>query len=43
MKKIRSILNWFVFLLGGNGSIKQYAAENNICDYSGEGRDNFGR
>lgn len=43
MKKLKSILNWLMFLIGGGGEIKRYAVENNICDYSGEGRDKFGR
>lgn len=39
MKKIiKSLLNWFVFLLAGKGEIANEAIEAGLIDYSGQGK-----
>lgn len=43
MKKMKSILNWFVFLLTGKGEIADEAVSENLVDYSGQGKDKFGK
>lgn len=44
MKKVlKSILNWIMFLFTAKGEIAKQSAEDNICDFSGEGRDKYGK
>lgn len=43
MKTIKKILNWIVMILMGKGSIADEAVDNEICDFSGQGRDKHGR
>lgn len=44
MKKfIKSLLNWFVFFLTGKGEIANEAIEAGLIDYSGQGRDKYGK
>jgi hypothetical protein len=44
MKKFfKRLLDWFVFLLSGKGPIANEGIEEDIIDYSGQGRDKYGR
>lgn len=43
MKILKSILNWFVFLLTGKGEIADEAIREGIISYEGQGRDKFGK
>ena len=44
MKKfIKSLLNWFVFFLTGKGEIANEAIEAGLIDFSGQGRDKYGK
>lgn len=47
MKKIVKILkaigNWFVFLLTGKGELANELIDEGLIDYSGQGRDEYGR
>lgn len=47
MKKIKYILKriggWLMFLLTGKGEIAKEAVDAGICDFSGQGRDKYGR
>ena len=43
MKTLKKILNWILFVLTGKGPIADEAVDNEICDFSGQGRDNHGQ
>lgn len=44
MKKFfNSLLNWIVFFLTCKGEISNEAIEAGLIDYSGQGRDKYGR
>ena len=43
MKTLKKILNWILFVLTGKGAIADEAVDNEICDFSGQGRDKNGR
>lgn len=44
MKKVlKAIWEWFVYLMTGKGEIGRQAVEDGICDFSGQGRDKYGR
>lgn len=44
MKKfLKQVADWFVFLFTGKGSIADEAVDNDIVDYSGQGRDKYGK
>lgn len=44
MKKVfKAVFDWLVFLLTGKGEIGEQAVDDDICDYSGQGRDKYGR
>lgn len=43
MKVLKSVLNWFVFLLTGKGKIADEAIREGIISYEGQGRDEFGK
>lgn len=44
MKKfLKRVADWFVFLLTGKGPIADEAVDNDIVDYSGQGRDKYGK
>ena len=43
MKVLRSIWNLFVFMLTGKGEIGEKAVNDGICDFGGQGRDQYGR
>ena len=39
----KRVADWFLFLLTGKGPIADEAVDNGIVDYSGQGRDKYGR
>jgi hypothetical protein len=43
MKILKNILNWFVFLLTGKGEVANEAVMMDAVDFSGQGRDKFGK
>lgn len=44
MKKfIKSLLNWMLFLLTAKGEIANEAIEAGLIDYSGQGRNEYGK
>ena len=40
---MKKLLNWIAFFLTGKGEIVNEAIEARAIDYSGQGRDNYGR
>lgn len=40
---IKRVFAWLLFALTGRGSIADEAVDAGICDYSGQGRDSYGR
>lgn len=40
---LKKILNWFVFLLTGKGEIGKESVDEGLCDFSGQGRDKYGK
>lgn len=43
MKILKKIWNWCVFLLTGKGEVAEDAVNDGACDFSGQGRDEFGK
>lgn len=44
MKKfLKRVADWFLFVLTSKGPIADEAVDNEIVDYSGQGRDKYGR
>lgn len=43
MKILKNIFNWFAFLLTGKGEIADEAVNAGLIDYSGQGRDEYGK
>ena len=43
MKILKNILNWFMLLLGAKSELMDEAVSEKICDFSGQGRNEFGR
>ena len=44
MKRIlKKILDIILFILTGKGPVADEGVDNEICDFSGQGRDNHGR
>ena len=43
MKVLKNVLNWFAFLLTGKGEIADEAVNAGLIDYSGQGRDEYGK
>ena len=43
MKILKNILNWVVLALGGKNELTDKAVNYGICDFSGQGRDEFGK
>ena len=44
MKKVvERIINWIVFILTGKGKIANEAIDEDLIDYSGQGRDKHGK
>ena len=42
-KVLKRIGDWFVFLVGGKGTITDECVNLDLCDFSGQGRDRYGR
>lgn len=43
MKRIKSFFSWVCFFLFGTGKKKDEAVENGILDFSGQGKDRYGK
>ena len=43
MKTIKSFFNWLWLLVGGKSQLTDEAADVGICDFSGQGRNEYGR
>jgi hypothetical protein len=43
MKILKSILDWVVFFLTGNGDVGDDSVRDGLISYEGQGRDRFGR
>lgn len=43
MKILKNILNWFMLLLGAKSELTDGAVNDGICDFSGQGRNEFGK
>lgn len=43
MKVLKVVFNWFAFLLTGKGEIANEAVMMGAVDFSGQGRDKFGK
>lgn len=43
MKILKNILNWFMLLVGAKSELTDKAVDAGICDFSGQGRDKFGK
>ena len=43
MKILKSILNWFMLLVGVKSELTDEAVNEGICDFSGQGRDKEGK
>lgn len=42
-KAVRKIFDLIMFLFGIRGKIRDEAVDEGICDFSGQGRDKYGR
>ena len=43
MKILKNILNWFLFVLTGRGELADEMIKAGLIDYSGQGRDEYGK
>lgn len=43
MKILKNILNWFMLLVGAKSELTDNAVDKDICDFSGQGRDAYGK
>jgi hypothetical protein len=43
MRIIKRILDWLMFILTGKGPVANEGVDAGIVDYSGEGRDEYGK
>ena len=44
MKKIiKKVLDWIIFIMTGKGDLANEMIEAGVLDYSGQGRDKYGR
>ena len=43
MKVIKSVLKWLQFFMTGKGEVADEAIREGLIDYSGQGRNEFGR
>lgn len=43
MKLIKAIFEFFALLLGVDSDSRREAVDNGICDFSGQGRDKYGK
>lgn len=43
MKILKNILNWFMLLLGAKSELTDEMVKENVLDFSGQGRNEFGK
>lgn len=43
MKILKNILNWFMLIVGAKSELTDEAVNEGICDFSGQGRNEFGK
>ena len=43
MKFFKNIFNWFALLLGAKSELTDEAVADEICDFGGQGRNEFGK
>lgn len=43
MKILKNIFNWFVFLFTGKGELANEMVDEGLIDYSGQGRNRYGK
>jgi hypothetical protein len=43
MKILKNILNWFILLFGAKSELTDEAVNNKLCDFGGQGRNEFGK
>ena len=43
MKILKNILNWFMLLVGAKSELTDEAVNKGICDFGGQGRNEFGK
>ena len=43
MKILKNILNWFMLLVGAKSELTDESVSEKICDFSGQGRNEFGK
>ena len=43
MKILKSILNWFMLLVGAKSELTDEAVNGGICDFGGQGRNEYGK
>lgn len=43
MKILKNILNWFMLLVGAKSELTNEAVNEGICDFSGQGRNSYGK
>lgn len=43
VKALKTIFNVFALLVGADCEARRKAVDNGICDFSGQGRDKYGR
>lgn len=43
MKILKNILNWFMLVLGGKSELTDEMVKENLLDFSGQGRNEFGK
>ena len=43
MKILKNILNWFMLLVGAKSELTDEAVNEAICDFSGQGRNKYGK
>ena len=42
-RKLKRALEWVLFILTGRGQIAREDVDEGLCDFSGQGRDKYGR
>jgi hypothetical protein len=43
MRYIKAFFCWFALFLGADNALRRQGVSEGICDYSGQGRDRYGR
>jgi hypothetical protein len=43
MKILKNILNWFALVLGAKSELTDEAVNEGICNFGGQGRDEYGK